>query len=209
MELKEKKSLCAAMIENALNDLDSGRSLFGKVRCISGRGQFQNLFWWGIPLSDDSLKDKYRKSGYHYLYLTPYIVTQEHVDELFDFTGEYILKNEDTDERYWGKRKAHLLPHLDSSTGNLHVEFDPIKWDGSIKQILLVRNVPQAHYGTKIDDTNDFCLDELLVYKFRDKKVMVPKECYYPRIDQAGRLQGESLDKLLKTVMDIFFMKSC
>lgn len=204
-ETKDKKTICGTMIQKVISDIDCGSRLLGKVSRVSGRGQFENLFWWRIELSLDKLKDRYKKSGYDYLYLTPYIVRRENVDELFDDIGEYILKNKDTDKLYWGKNEERSLPHLDSSTGNIHVEFDSTKWDGSIKQIILVRNVRNAHYGTKLDDTSDFQPDELLVYTFNDTKVSVPRECYYPRIDKDVELEAESLDKMLEKVMDIIF----
>lgn len=203
--LEDKKIICGTMIKKAISDMDYGSSLLGKVSRVSGRGQFKNLFWWRIELDREELKDKYKKSGYDYLYLTPYIVRRENVDELFDFTGEYILKNKDTDKLYWGKNEECSLPHLDSSTGNIHVKFDPTKWDGSIKQIILVRNVLNAHYGTKLDDTSDFQPDELLVYRFNDTKVSVPQECYYPRIDKEVELEDESLEKMLEKVTEIIF----
>ena len=160
-------------IKDALYRIDpkckSKEAFFKSVRPVSGRGRFTGLFWWCVTIDDNLLKDKYK--DYNRILLMPYRATPS------DFKAVNI-----------GIEKS--IPHLDESTGNIHVDFASEDWlqkYGSdarhcIMQAVLASSL-NSHIGPKLNEHHNKGLyeeNEFIPYKSNAK---VPKACYYPRLD--------------------------
>ena len=70
----------------------------------------------------------------------PYRVTLEDAKEALGITDDgnemnnmHYIKQKGSNG--WGI--SENLPHIDPSTGNIHIAFDPMKWDGKIHQLIL------------------------------------------------------------------------
>lgn len=220
-QIEDPKENIKVQIKKARENIDENKQYFLKCRRSTGKGQFSNLFWWMITLNTERLKEEYKKSGYVALLLTPYIADYSTFNMLFD-SAHKLIKATDIDAKiYWGKTKEEPLPHIDSTTGNFHVEFDENQWDGKIKQIRLVRNTAKGssvHYGPRLDDNDkkQFAQDELLTLtadilvkesrEIKEEKIYVPKVCYHPRVDEPASCEDiTDIEAALKNMIDLLF----
>lgn len=168
------------------------------------------LFWWQLRINPSYLKEELQE--YTHILCMPYRVTLEDAKEALGIIEE---ENEMNNMHYikqkgsngWGI--SENLPHIDPSTGNIHIAFDPMKWDGKIHQLILVKRRSNSHLGpaligkmnsefTQYVDAGEKDNGNYIIYDHGKRSgVVVPQDCYYPML-------GSKSDETEQDFSDMF-----
>ena len=156
------------------------------VHASHGRGRFTNLFWWDLRIDPGCLREPF--GDYTDILITPYRVDGFALDRLGEWSSDM------PDHLYvrsecWGNSDSR--PHIDHSTGNVHIDFNPEEWDGRIKQILLAKSKDNGHKGPRIAYAAGPDMIQLpdvrcIIYTKKDPKsrysIAVPEACHFPSV---------------------------
>jgi len=163
---------------------------------IKGKNDLRNLFWWNIKINTEFIKDKY--VGYTNILFTPYRIML-------------------SDNSLVNIGNGNPFPQIDTSTGNIHVDFDIFKWilecrNGmrGINQVVLVGPAlaggkdPGPKWGV-FNKQGQFSNEEMNLYSNNIETIYIPKGCYYPQVlDESGHRENLCglLQGLLNEIME-------
>lgn len=152
------------------------------------------LFWWQLRINPACLKEELQE--YTHILCMPYRVTLEDAKEALGITDDgnemnnmHYIKQKGSNG--WGI--SENLPHINPSTGNIHIAFDPMKWDGKIHQLILVKRRSNSHLGPALIgkmnsefhqyvDTAKKNGNYIIYDNGKRSGVVVPQDCYYPML---------------------------
>lgn len=171
------------------------------------------LFWWQIRINPACLKEELQE--YTHILCMPYCVTLEDARKALGIIEE---ENEMNNMHYMQQKGSNgwgisgNFPHIDPFTGNIHIAFDPMEWDGKIHQLILVKRRSNSHLGPALIgktnaefhqyvDTGEKQNGNYIIYDNGKRSgVVVPQDCYYPMLDS----NSEENDQEFKRMFDTF-----
>lgn len=160
------------------------------------KGRFKNtddIAWDVYEIEQEGksgLKDGSIFADFNKIYAMSYLVKKEHIEQI----------QSDPEKRIkLGPTSPENRPSFDSKTGNIHLATDK---EFRVRQLLLVHDIPGAHYGVKIDNSIARQNPEIKynVFTKGNNEYYTPKACYYPPIDDTNfeTTEEKQIQEMLK-----------